>query len=1074
MSLQSPAHQALLQSINNGFASVNAAQSDLNVATTLPPLGNDPASIQWRKQNLDVNKQQVQSQVASHLAATASVINLTAVDLKDMDFNLISTQIATISGNLGQLASGTKMIAALLEDQSDSEKLLEAARKLAAATQKLLTSAQATISKLYILSECPSLKKLFRSFRLAGQGNRQDLLASAQGIGASGAQLLRHMGDADVSLAAQQDLIELAKQVAVAMTEAVQHAKTVAGATPDPKNQQEVITATKTSAASAAQLVTTTNVVAPTINSPLCQEQLVESANQVDAAISAVVSKGKVSCTDNAAVANLSAAADKVRAALQKLIDKARQGGTEDADLNQIDRHSEIVFAATQALIDSLGNATAIVGSAKSLALASTQLVNALKAQAATEGDENEKARLLAAARALADATTKMVNAAKDAARNPSDPQVQARLKAAAEALAAATRAAAGADNRRKAFKKLALAAKANAASATQLIQAAKNVSSSNRNQASQMQLINASKSMAEQTGQLVTAVRSFNESPDDAVAQLKLINAAKALLVPGQGMVAAAKAASPTIGDQSAQNQLINFTKSSNDALKKLKDTIDAAEAVSGSLELESAIETVSNTRADLQRAKVQAKKGELRPAADQTADNCMLEVTANAKSIGSSMAQLIQAASQGNEGYTGVAARDTAQALQALGNAVRGVAATSSDRELQDQTIDTATEVMDRSDKLIKVAQASLANPSDSENQTKLANVATEVNKAMAQLVDILPGQRDVTKAIANMHKNVVRINEVPAKQPGETFVSAQNKLSTTAAAVTVSSNNLVNAAKGTPQQLKQAAEHLDAAFNNLVNAGQVLSSQSDPKMQAEIANYINETFTSITRLLQASKAFNADPNGSNLKNLLTVAAKGVADSINKLLSLCSAAAPGQKECTQALQTLDLALSKLDNVNEPNLDNEDPYLSAVKKLAEQQAVLTSLFVAIPLAAKAGDPQSIGNGVVKAADAIFALTDTTARAVYLIGVSDGSSVAAVPGLIDIGKVSQAIVEIEEATSKLQDTANKQQQILAAASIIAKNTSALCNYCKNAAAKTSNAVAKNQFVASAKVKKIIN
>jgi hypothetical protein len=40
--------------------------------------------------------------------------------------------------------------------------------------------------------------------------------------------------------------------------------------------------------------------------------------------------------------------------------------------------------------------------------------------------------------------------------------------------------------------------------------------------------------------------------------------------------------------------------------------------------------------------------------------------------------------------------------------------------------------------------------------------------------------------------------------------------------------------------------------------------------------------------------------------------------------------------------------------------------------------------------------------------------------------------------------------------------------VLAAAAVIAKSTSALCNYCKAATGKTNNGMAKTQFVTSAK------
>ena len=58
-------------------------------------------------------------------------------------------------------------------------------------------------------------------------------------------------------------------------------------------------------------------------------------------------------------------------------------------------------------------------------------------------------------------------------------------------------------------------------------------------------------------------------------------------------------------------------------------------------------------------------------------------------------------------------------------LTTAVRGVAATSSDRELQDSIVDHARDVMDKSANLIEEAKKAVANPQNPENQTRLAQV-------------------------------------------------------------------------------------------------------------------------------------------------------------------------------------------------------------------------------------------------------------------------------------------------------------------------------------------------------------
>ncbi len=84
----------------------------------------------------------------------------------------------------------------------------------------------------------------------------------------------------------------------------------------------------------------------------------------------------------------------------------------------------------------------------------------------------------------------------------------------------------------------------------------------------------------------------------------------------------------------------------------------------------------------------------------------------------------------SQGNENYTGIAARDTANALKNLTASVRGVAATSRDQELQDKILEYCAEVMEKSAGLIEEAKKAVNNPNNPDNQTRLAMVRAYVD--------------------------------------------------------------------------------------------------------------------------------------------------------------------------------------------------------------------------------------------------------------------------------------------------------------------------------------------------------
>lgn len=86
----------------------------------------------------------------------------------------------------------------------------------------------------------------------------------------------------------------------------------------------------------------------------------------------------------------------------------------------------------------------------------------------------------------------------------------------------------------------------------------------------------------------------------------------------------------------------------------------------------------------------------------------------------------------------------------------------------------------------------------------------------------------------------------------------------------------------------------------------------------------------------------------------------------------------------------------------------------------------------------------------------------------FKVGISDPSSVAGRPGLVDQAQFARASQAIQQGCASLTAPTSVQQQVLTAATIIAKHTSALCNACRVASSKTANPVAKRHFVQSAK------
>lgn len=72
-----------------------------------------------------------------------------------------------------------------------------------------------------------------------------------------------------------------------------------------------------------------------------------------------------------------------------------------------------------------------------------------------------------------------------------------------------------------------------------------------------------------------------------------------------------------------------------------------------------------------------------------------------------------------------SGIAARETAQALKTLAQAARGVAASTTDPKAAAAMLDSARDVMEGSALLIEEAKQALVAPGDAEIQQRLAQV-------------------------------------------------------------------------------------------------------------------------------------------------------------------------------------------------------------------------------------------------------------------------------------------------------------------------------------------------------------
>uniref|UniRef100_A0A8C1H3E1 Talin 2a n=1 Tax=Cyprinus carpio carpio TaxID=630221 RepID=A0A8C1H3E1_CYPCA len=684
-----------------------------------------------------------------------------------------------------------------------------------------------------------------------------------------------------------------------------------------------------------------------------------------------------------------------------------------------------------------------MVRQARVLAQATSDLVNAMRSDAEVEVDVNNSKKLLAAAKLLADATARMVEAAKGAAAYPENEDQQQKLREAAEGLRVATNAAAQNAIKKKLITRLENAAKQAAAAATQTIAASQNAAASNKNSAAHQQLVQTCRAVADHIPQLVQGVRGSQGQPEDGSAQLALIIASQNFLQPGNKIVSSAKSSVPTVTDQAAAMQLGQCAKNLATCLAELRTAAQTAHEACGPMEIDCALIAVQTLKNELQDAKMAASEGHLKPLPGESLEKCTQDLGGTSKAVGSSMAQLLTCAAQGNEHYTGVAASETAQALKTLAQAARGVAATTSDPAGAAAMLDSAREVMEGSAKLISEAREALVAPGDAEIQQRLAQVAKAVSHSLNACVNCLPGQKDVDMALKSIGEASKKLLVETLPPCSKTFQEAQSDLNQTAADLNQSAGDVVHASRGTTCRLADASGKFSEDFDEFLDAGIEMAGHTQDDQMQVIGNLKNISMAS-SKLMLAAKSLSVDPAAGNAKNLLTAAARYFRTCII------------YKQC----------MGLLDNPNEPVSDLS--YFDCIESVMENSKILGESMAGISHNCKTGDVPAFGDCVGGASKALCGLTEAAGQASYLVGVSDPNSQAGHPGLVDPIQFARANQAIRMACQNLVDPDSSPSQVLSAATIVAKHTSALCNACRLASSKTANPVAKRHFVQSAK------
>lgn len=816
---------------------------------------------------MDTSKQAVTTHIATMNAATAQVVTASQPD--DVDHDAMGAAVSQISQSIPEVTKEVRLIAALMEDDNTSEKLLDTARKLCGALSDLLKAAQ------------PESKE-----------PRQNLLNAASRVGEASGQVLYTIGEETLENRELQDmLLALAKAVANTTAALVLRAKSVAGECEDEEMRNKVIGAASQCALATSQLVACAKVVAPTLQNAACRGQLEAASREVANAVSQLVGICNQATDNQQLKGDLLTAAKEVSRTLTDMLEHIKLSAREHATrVSEEPSPVETVLVATDLLVSS-SDPQEMVRQAHALGQATAYLIQSIKGEADQQQHDSElQRRLLAAAKQLADATAKLVEAARLCAGNPHESTHQEALRIAAEELRDITTTKAHTPAfKRKLIHRLEYSAKQAASSATQCISAARNAVEHSSDRQTKEQLLQDCGSAAEMIPRLITGLKSSLQNPDDATAQLGLIEVSEQFIDPGTHVSSSARAFYPTVTEHTSAQKLSRCAQELSESIHELGSAAARAREACGGQELESALEAIHNLRSVLNDTRHASQQNQLRPLPSETAENSSQQLCQSAKGVGIAMSQLLSAVSQGERMYAGAAGRDTALALGEFTKSVRGVVATGG----QPDVIDCADDVIVSSIRLVEEAQRTLQNMGDPQ---MLTYTARDLTTSLSKCVECLPGQREVDDALRNVSEfnEIINMGEFPPSD--KSYAQLQNELKAAAEHLNESGGEVAKA-YSSPAWLATVSQNYSVVYRDLLQSALEMAGQTqDQTAQGNMINGLRGVSVTSISLLSSAKSIAADPSQANAKNQLSAAARTVTESINYLVEVSTQAAPGK----------------------------------------------------------------------------------------------------------------------------------------------------------------------------------
>ncbi|EFO84615.1 hypothetical protein CRE_03910 [Caenorhabditis remanei] len=1015
--------RALIGTIEATIRAVDEAEVELEAEPQIdiPRFNDDFSQNRWMEEQKAVNKENVNERLAAMGAATAQVVQWTAVEEYD---DRVGSAIATIGSNLPDVSRNVRDLGAFMETEERGD-LVQATRLLCGAFGDFLTAVNPE------------------------QNERRNKVFTAAGrVGEFSQQVINKMDPpSDTQRQYDDYLVQRAKNVATSTAQLVLCAKTISADCEEPHVQERVIQSATKCAFATSQLVACARVVAPTIDNNACQQQLTTAATEVSQSVNNLLHDAEHAVYQQSSLTDIHEAARQVTSALDSLLEHAKCSPKTMTTRREEEEMYNEVLRRTNRMVVHQGPPEDLTREARKVVRHSQLLTEQFQHEAHQRPEHRD--RLLDAAAKVAHATSEMILATEQAESQPRHVETEYALRTAAENLGKVTNETTKEQQEQHIMQRLEQAAKQTAYDATQTISASNSTKDVIENRVYSENLVYESTRTAGHLPGLITSIRESQnaQNPSDKFrAQSRLIRDSHNVLETSVRLFESARTAVPMISDTHLASSLDQSANRLGTSLAELRIAVNDAQQLNFSQQLLHSEELIKELDEQLVRTQRMAMAKQLPPIQNATSFSSSSKLMATTTNVGSGVAQLITAATTSNDDrYIGTSAVELAQGLREFADAITEIVTVRTDIHLEKLFVSARSVVHDSGRVFDRVRERC--------PPTQLTEAAMDVSVNLRQVIACLPDTKHIEEAIRDIQtaSTSANIRAIEVRQAANKFIEATSHLVLSI---------------GSPEN-KEAINVFVRAYSDL--HGSViaqLSRQANINVKTAIVDLLEEAQRGSIGVLETLRQ-TGNPSDHTLSQQFTSNARELATTVNKLVELSETEGDSrwQMECDAALRRIQAVRHVTQHADVPLSDNG--YFASLQSVSDGSRRLGEAMTGMARHAKANDTEGFCTSVRNSADALCSLAESASHSAYLVGISHPASSPGRSALIDASEVARSVESISSSCQRVESRSISRQDLMEDITSITRHSSHLAQLCRLSSEKTQNPNVKKHLVTSA-------